>query len=176
MSCEKTVWPTFTPHCRLHGGPTRFPLNGRNGGKQLKSKNNKTTTNCHTFIAVAGTQNSSPGQQWLDTNEGFAMDELEGLSLSTGAEMPIFDLANGCKAARTRGGAPSVVMPPSGGSTPKTGGQINDSSVEELSAKRLIHFFGELPSTIQLDAAWTRLLRTFLKEIGHPRLARFTHL
>jgi hypothetical protein len=71
------------------------------------------------------------------------MDELDQLSLSTGAQMLVFDLANGCKARRTSGGSPCIVMPSHGGPMPMTKGQIGDSAVEELSAKGLIHFFGE---------------------------------
>jgi len=95
------------------------------------------------------------------------MDELDGLSLSTGAEMLIFDLANGCKVTRTSGGAPSMVMPLPGGSKPKTRGQINDSAVEELSAKQLIHFFGEsYPQPFNLTLLGQGYYERFLKKLA----------
>jgi hypothetical protein len=43
--------------------PYEIPLNAQTAAKELKSKNLKTTTNCHTIKGVAGIQNSCPGQQ-----------------------------------------------------------------------------------------------------------------
>jgi hypothetical protein len=52
--------------------------------------------------------------------------------------MLICDMADGCTVHRPKGGAPSIVLPPPGGSIPITKGQASDATIEELLRNGLI--------------------------------------
>jgi hypothetical protein len=81
------------------------------------------------------------------------MDELGELMVSVGAQILIYDLANGCMVSRTGGGAPCVVMPRPGSPVPKTRGQVNDAVVAELLDNGLVQLHGETtPQPCRLTA------------------------
>ncbi len=73
------------------------------------------------------------------------MNELDELRLSTGAQLLVFDLASGCTATRSGGGAPCIVMRLPGAPKPRTRGQVSDSAVQKLLTNGLAELLGEGP-------------------------------
>ena len=67
-----------------------------------------------------------------------------GCMVTTGAQLLLMDLEDGCSIHRNGGGAPCVVMPRPGGRLPRTKGQIADSFVGELLRTGLISKSHEL--------------------------------
>ena len=95
-------------------------------------------------------------------------EELDSLTLSTGAQLLIYDLANGCIVSRTGRGAPSIVIPRPDGPIPKTKGQISDSVIQKLLDHGLVHLFGETsPQPCKLTLMGEAYYERFLMRARH---------
>jgi hypothetical protein len=91
------------------------------------------------------------------------MNRNADTALSVGAQMLIYDIANGCTVYPGKNGVPAIVMPLPGNPFPITRGQVANSVIEELRNRRLI------PQNCTLTDKGREYYRRHLQEPNWPK-------